>query len=129
MKCEGVPYGLFQSEEGIVFTIDYADKDDSHSSSATSEDSGVDIFRRKPRTRGITECSDGTEERLKLRDRLDRVSRPSCVSGEVARKLSSLVKEHTDSVLGQIHLDLAQYHESCRYTSLSQGSLKYSYLT
>ena len=110
---------MFQSDEGIVFTIDYADKEESRSSTATSEDSGVDIFRRNPRTRGITECSDGTEERLKL----------SCVSGEVARKLSSLVKEHTDSVLGQIHLDLAQYHESCRYTSLSQGSLEYSYLT
>ena len=109
-----------------MFTID---KEESCSSSATSEDSGVDIFRRRPRTRGITECSDGTEERIKLRDRLDRVSRPSCVSGEVARKLSSLVKEHTDSVLGQIHLDLAQYHETCRYTLLNEGFLGYSHLT
>ena len=108
-----------------MFTIDYADKEESRSSTAISEDSGVDIFRRNQRTRGITECSDGTEERLKLRDRLDRVSRPSCVSGEVARKLSSLVKEHTDSVLGQIHLDLAQYHETCRYTAVRVLSVIY----
>ena len=59
----------------------------------------------------MIECSDGTEERLKLRDILDHVSRPNCVSGDVARKLSSLVQVHKDSVLGQIHLDLAQYHD------------------
>ena len=85
---------MFKSDEGIVFTIDYSDTEDSPSSSETSGDSGVNIFRRKPRMRGITECSDGTEERLKLRDRLDRVSKPSCVSDEVARKLCGFVKEH-----------------------------------
>jgi len=104
---------ISESDEGIVFTIDDTDNSDSPSSTATSTDSGVNFGRRKPRTRGITECSEGAEDRLKLRQRLDRVSRPSCVSGEVARKLSS--PEQTNSVLGCIHLDLAQYHETCRF--------------
>jgi len=98
-----------------MITIDDTDNTDSQSSTATSTDSGVNFARRKPRTRGITECLDGDDERLKLGQRLDRVSRPSCVSAEVARKLSSLVTEQSNSVLGCIHLDLAQYHETCRF--------------
>ena len=93
-----------------MFTIDYAE--DSRSSTERSEDSGVEI--RQLRKRGMTECSEGTEERVKMQERLDKKSRPSCVVGEMARKLSSLVHQHSDSVLGQIHLDLAQYHETCR---------------
>jgi len=104
-----------ESDEGIMITIDDTDNTDSQSSTATSTDSGVNFARRKPRTRGITECLDGDDERLKLGQRLDRVSRPSCVSAEVARKLSSLVTEQSNSVLGCIHLDLAQYHETCRF--------------
>merc|ERR1719402_956109 len=50
---------LSESEDGIVFTIDYAE--DSRSSTERSEDSGVEI--RQLRKRGMTECSEGTEER------------------------------------------------------------------
>jgi len=102
---------LSESEDGIMFTIDYAE--DSRSSTERSEDSGVGV--RQQRKRGMTECSEGTEEKEKLQERLDKKSRPSCVLGEMARKLSSLVHHHSDSVLGQIHLDLAQYHETCRF--------------
>merc|ERR1711990_30763 len=43
-----------------------------------------------------------------------RVSRPSCVSAEmVERRASSMVEDN--SVLGLIHLDLAKYHETCRF--------------
>ena len=52
----------------------------------------------------------------KLQVKFDqRVSRPSCVAGEV-RKLSCLVDQHqqAESILGAIHLDLALYHETCR---------------
>ena len=58
-----------------MITIDDTDNSDSQSSTATSTDSGVNFARRKPRTRGITECLDGDDERLKLGQRLDRVSR------------------------------------------------------
>jgi len=114
---------MSEVDEGLVFTIDEPEIEDTSENTATSDDSGVHIPRRKPRTRGITECLEETEERLKLQAKLDRISRPSCVSGEITRKLSSLVYQQTDSVLGQIHLDLAQYHETCRFDANVQDKV------
>merc|ERR1719334_604907 len=47
-----------------------------------------------------------------------RVSRPSCVMAEVADRKISVIKgtEHeNESILGQIHLELAKYHETERF--------------
>jgi len=43
-----------------------------------------------------------------------RVSRPSCVSAEVVERREAL-EEEDNSVLGLVHLDLAKYHETCRF--------------
>jgi len=81
----------------------------------TSADSGIIMPRR--RQRAMTE-SFNVEDWLKNDEndekRLDRVrhkSRPSCISLEVL-KLEGLEEE---SILGQVHLDLAKYHETCRF--------------
>ena len=51
--------------------------DDSKSNTATSIDSGLgkDTPDRKQRTRGITECEEAPEEIIKMKQKLDRVSR------------------------------------------------------
>jgi len=79
----------------------------------TSTDSGI-IMPRRRRQRGITECLEEWEgeEGNKLRARIDRQSRPSCISAEI---LSLQNREQEESILGQIHLDLAKYHETCRF--------------
>lgn len=69
--------------------------------------------------RGDT-ASQGEEGRgIRIRE---RVSRPSCVTMEVeGRKLSVLGhREEVESVLGLIHLDLARYHETCRFDAVVQ---------
>ena len=58
---------------------------------------------------------DTEEERDKLRVRIARQSRPSCVLHEM--RLSDLASDlaSEESVLGTIHLDLALYHEASRF--------------
>jgi len=76
----------------------------------TSTDSGVSMPRK--RQRGITECMDDWRGGLKPEERqMERVSRPSCISAEIHQ----LKGGEEDSILGQIHLDLAKYHETCRF--------------
>ena len=62
----------------------------------------------------MTECEDADEDRLNLRVKMDRVSRPSCVFNEMKLAEMMEVAGETESVLGCIHLDLAMYHEACR---------------
>jgi len=80
----------------------------------TSTDSGVHI-PRKSRQRGITECLEDWENASvdnPIRARMPRQSRPSCVSAEIIQLDS---KNEEESILGRIHLDLAKYHETCRF--------------
>jgi len=81
----------------------------------TSTDSGVVIPRR--RQRQMTECLEewNGEEGDQLRARIERQSRPSCISAEIQQLMTE--EEQRDSVLGQIHLDLAKYHETCRFNA------------
>ena len=60
----------------------------------------------------MTELSEPNENDLKsFREKLQRKARPSNLSAEVMRH-----SEHDDSILGQVHLALAKYHEVCRFT-------------
>jgi len=81
----------------------------------TSTDSGVVMPRR--RQRQMTECLEewNGNEGDELRARIDRQSRPSCISAEIQQLQRE--EEQRDSVLGQIHLDLAKYHETCRFNA------------
>ena len=58
-----------------------------------------------------------------LRSRLSRVSRPSCVYNEMVRKMSGVRESVAESVLGNIHLDLAHYHEACRFQANIQDKV------
>lgn len=126
------------SEHGVQFCIEAMDEDDdegmapqrgdtaSSKDSRSSLDSGVFFLGpRRRRQKGITECMDDPQDQLAVR--MARVSRPSCVFREVERrKLTNACpcddiiqvdncECEEDSVLGQIHLDLAKYHECCRF--------------
>ena len=55
-------------------------------------------------------------------ERRARVSRPSCVAAEVLDReaLGGDGAAHKEeSVLGMIHLDLAKYHETCRWSYIT----------
>ena len=104
----------------FVFKLDESeDLSDSRASTATSEDSGiVSGGRRAGRQRLMTECEEEEEEEVReerLNCRLGRISRPSCVYNEMVRKMSGVTETVTESILGNIHLDLAHYHEACRF--------------
>jgi len=98
---------------------------DSRSGTATSVDSGLgkEIPERRARTRGITECEGDAEQRNNMKIRLDKVSRPSNVSAEVAWKQGEEGGETKESILGCIHLDLAVYHETCRFDAHIQDTV------
>ena len=116
-ECEG-------RDGGFVFKIEESDDTyDSRGSTATSEDSGIDSSGRRLRLMTESSEEDGTEERL--RSRLGRVSRPSCVYNEMVRKTSAIVGTiaESESVLGNIHLDLAHYHEACRFQANLQDKV------
>ena len=60
----------------------------------------------------MTELSEPNENDLKsFRDRLQQKARPSNLSAEM-----NAMNSHDDSILGQVHLALAKYHEVCRFT-------------
>lgn len=68
----------------------------------------------------MTECSDdsgtsGHKENLfNFQELLQKKARPSNVA---AQKMEDREEhEHDDSILGQVHLDMAKYHEICRFT-------------
>jgi len=103
-----------ECDEDMVFSGD-DNKSNSRGGTASSIDSGLDIPDRRPRTRGITECEEAPEDRFNMKEKLDKAARPSSVSAEIALKQSGQLPESVDSVLGCIHLDLAVYHETCRF--------------
>eukprot|EP00092_Neocalanus_flemingeri_P017441 GFUD01018866.1.p1 GENE.GFUD01018866.1~~GFUD01018866.1.p1 ORF type:complete len:707 (+),score=235.26 GFUD01018866.1:51-2171(+) len=112
---------ISECDEAVMFNIDDG-QSNSRGGTATSIDSGLgkDMHERKPRTRGITECEGDPEQQIKMKQKLDRVARPSSVSALNALKLSGLIPESEESVLGSIHLDLAVYHETCRFNANMQ---------
>ncbi|GFU35551.1 hypothetical protein NPIL_419491 [Nephila pilipes] len=87
-----------------------------------NSDSGVGSAKKK-RTRCESECS-VTEENdvVEFAELVSRRSRPSCVMNEEQlRELQNENEKHySSSVLGQIHLDLAKYHELGRFSMENQ---------
>ncbi len=64
------------------------------------------------RRRYTTELSEPNENELRsFQDMLKQKARPSNLQAEINRPVI-----HDDSVLGQVHLALAKYHEVCRFT-------------
>jgi len=77
----------------------------------TSTDSGVGMPKRRQRLMTETMEEWHGEQGNLMRARMDRLSRPSCISAEIVQ----LESEEAESILGRIHLDLAKYHETCRF--------------
>ena len=85
---------------------------DGDSSTVTSLDSGIDAGDSGTRRiRTMTECDDDGDHVSQSRV---RISRPSCIANTT--ELENL-GQHQDNfeILGVIHLDLARYHEACRF--------------
>lgn len=83
-----------------------------------NSDSGVGSAKGRRRQRCESECSMNDEnEILEFGELVARKSRPSCVQNEMQlRELQNETKHFGNSVLGQIHLDLAKYHELGRFS-------------
>eukprot|EP00095_Tigriopus_kingsejongensis_P008623 maker-scaffold503_size153465-snap-gene-0.13 protein:Tk08623 transcript:maker-scaffold503_size153465-snap-gene-0.13-mRNA-1 annotation:"hypothetical protein CAPTEDRAFT_175610" len=65
------------------------------------------------RQRQMTECSDDSitsKDIISFQEVILRKAKPSNVASEMTMELGQ------DSVLGEIHVDLAKYHEICRFT-------------
>lgn len=84
-------------------------------STASSTDSALGWNRRRLES-GMSEGEDTDRDKMALR--APKVSRPSCVTAEVMQ-MQAVDREGQppkgESILGQIHLDLARYHETCRF--------------
>lgn len=64
------------------------------------------------RHRLTTELSEPNDNELKtFQERIRKKSKPANLSAELM-----IPKNHDDSILGQVHLALAKYHEVCRFT-------------
>ena len=66
------------------------------------------------RQRFLTEqTSESYELDLKsFQEKIEQKARPSNLKAEIERKVN-----HDDSILGQVHLSLAKYHEVCRFST------------
>ena len=66
------------------------------------------------RQRFLTEqTSESYEMDLKsFQEKIEQKARPSNLKAEIERKVN-----HDDSILGEVHLALASYHEICRFTN------------
>lgn len=98
----------YHMEEGEVFEDDK--EEDEEVEVVDKED--IAIKAGIQRRRLMTELSDNNEnELLSFQEILRKKARPSNLSAEVLR-----YSNHDDSILGQVHLYLAKYHELCRFT-------------
>jgi len=98
----------------------------SRGGTASSIDSGVEMPDRRPRQGRpgrISECQVDPEHQLMRTQLLDRVSRPSSVSAEKSLRESGQLSGVEESILGFVHLDLAVYHENCRFDTNIQDEL------
>ena len=96
----------------------------SHTSSSSCQDMDVfdddvsndsieninDIFIRRRRL--TTECSVNEQDMRLFQENLERIAKPSNLSAELQTSVN-----HDDSILGQVHLSLAKYHEVCRFST------------
>ncbi|XP_071492332.1 eukaryotic elongation factor 2 kinase-like [Diadema antillarum] len=84
--------------------------------SMSPQPSYLENFRRQTRFRTDSESETLAEDEEKRARFLERNvnHRPSCVNLEVQLRKSLLIKNTGGSILGQIHLDLAKYHEMGR---------------
>jgi len=99
--------------------------EDGHSrgGTASSIDSGVGMPERRPRQprpSRTSECHVDPEHYLLRTQLLDQVSRPSSVAAEKRLRESGELSDAVDSILGFVHLDLAIYHENCRFDTSVQ---------
>jgi len=109
---------LFSAEEGPG--------SQSRGGTASSIDSGVEMPDRRPRQGRpgrISECQVDPEHQLMRTQLLDRVSRPSSVSAEISLRTSGQLSHTEESILAIVHLDLAVYHENCRFDTNTQDEL------
>lgn len=118
-----------------ISSVDSMESDDFHIMSE-SEDSAVDSARRErrgpdARLRFDSTCDSGTDtmnkekEMLQFKEMVQRKARPSHVLGEMEhRRLVETLEENQNktggSILGQVHLDLAKYHELSRFVEESE---------
>lgn len=104
-------------DSSVIFTMD--GDEDEHSfkgkeqfwGSASSTDSALGWNHRAERS--VSES-----ENVMLKVGRPKVSRPSCVSAEVLQIRAdedSNASNRGESILGLVHLDLARYHETCRF--------------
>lgn len=71
------------------------------------------LMGSKRRATGLFSEGDSFEEHLlKFRSELQGKKRSTCLNNEVRRTMEI----YNDSVLGMVHLELAKYHEMCRFT-------------
>jgi len=93
--------------------------------STSSNDSGYSWNRRERMESGMSECETHDENNLSVPVKKPRVSRPSCVSAEVMQMKTLDAdgqQQQAESILGLIHLDLAKYHELCRFDASFQDT-------
>jgi len=105
------------------FSSDYRVNSSSSVSRQISENEALEDNEIGQRKKGGTATSVdsglGMSFDDKLSVRMGRVSRPSNLSGEMARNIGDM----EISVLGIVHLDLAIYHEHCRFDTQLQDKV------
>ncbi|CAL4124614.1 unnamed protein product [Meganyctiphanes norvegica] len=124
----------FVSETGSTKSRVNSTSHESMSDVEEGEESATAAIRhhhkRRARNRYFSECSDGSNggdgvcgehERLFV-EKMASKARPSNISGEVQRERTNSINSIIGkSILGQIHLDLANYHEVNRFVCGSEN--------
>ncbi|XP_076338080.1 eukaryotic elongation factor 2 kinase-like [Tachypleus tridentatus] len=102
---------------------DRSEEEDDISCLGRNSDSGMGSLRLSRRKRYDSESSTTSvdeRERVAFQELIARKSRPSCVHNEVQlRKMleGNENRKPETSVLGQVHLEMAKYHELGRFTA------------
>ena len=92
----------------------YQDMDVFEDETNESDDEAKEIAIRRRRL--TTECSVNEQDFKSFQEKLERIAKPSNLSAELLSPVN-----HDDSILGQIHLQLAKYHEVCRFSMSNDG--------
>jgi len=85
---------------------------DSISSRGSWSSSGGGCMGRKRLNTGVFGNDDFEDQMLRFRSEVEGKKRSTCLNNEVRRTMEL----YNDSVLGMVHLELAKYHEICRFT-------------
>ena len=70
---------------------------------------------RKRLNTGVFGNDDFEDQMLRFRSEVEGKKRSTCLNNEVRRTMEL----YNDSVLGMVHLELAKYHEICRFTGIT----------